>query len=144
MNWFFPAFLAAVVWGLSYAITEKVVDRVPVPIVAFWGSLFTCASFAIVLLATGGGFSPWRMFGSGVSGMFFATEACFVVAQLCILYAVKNSGNATAASIIEVSYPLWVFVFSAAIFGEVKLNLQGVVGGLFVLAGTIIFQTSTK
>jgi drug/metabolite transporter (DMT)-like permease len=46
--------------------------------------------------------------------------------------------NATLASLIEISYPLFVAFFAWLFFREVQWNLPTIVGGLLTLGGVAV------
>jgi drug/metabolite transporter (DMT)-like permease len=45
------------------------------------------------------------------------------------------SKNATLASLIEISYPVFVAVFAYLLFREIHVNPSVIIGGLLVFAG---------
>lgn len=70
---------------------------------------------------------PWIILSSITSFL-----ACFFSVN-----AVKYCGASTAA-MIEISYPLWVILFTWLIKGESNLNFNTLLGGFFILVGTYI------
>jgi drug/metabolite transporter (DMT)-like permease len=55
-----------------------------------------------------------------------------------LTYAAMGAKNPTLASLIEVSYPLFVVFFTWVFFREIQLNAMTCMGGLLVLAGVMV------
>ena len=55
-----------------------------------------------------------------------------------LLFVSIDSKNATLASLIEISYPVFVVLFAYVLFRDVHLNASVLVGGLLVFAGVAI------
>ena len=49
-----------------------------------------------------------------------------------------SAKNPTLASLIEISYPIFVVVFAWLFFREMQLNAMTLFGGLLVLAGVSV------
>ncbi len=59
-----------------------------------------------------------------------------------LLYLSVNSKNATLASLIEITYPVFVVLFAYLFFRQVHVNTSVIFGGLMILvgAGLIIYN----
>jgi drug/metabolite transporter (DMT)-like permease len=64
------------------------------------------------------------------------TLATATAAALCILGSIKLLGAGTSA-VLEISYPLFVALFSVFLF-QGQLQLPVVIGGLFIFVGAAI------
>jgi len=63
----------------------------------------------------------------------------FALANVLSFYAIQAK-NATLASIIEVSYPLFIIIIAWVLFRESALNISVIIGGLLIFTGiSIIF-----
>ena len=140
MNWIILALLSAIFWGLSYSLIEKVLVNISATLLTFYSSLFVCVSMIVILLIKKENFSPNELLKSNNLYYFLGSESCFVIANLCILYSIAKSKNATISSLIEITYPMWVLLFSFLIFRECKLNFGGVIGGILIFIGIIILS----
>jgi drug/metabolite transporter (DMT)-like permease len=60
------------------------------------------------------------------------------LAGTSLVYLAINSRNATLASLIEISYPLFVAIFSYVLFRQMHINTSVVIGGILVMAGTAL------
>jgi drug/metabolite transporter (DMT)-like permease len=63
-----------------------------------------------------------------VIGMTSLAGAAFV-------YLAIGNKNATLASLIEITYPVFVALFSYLMFRHVQVNASVILGGLMVMAG---------
>lgn len=67
----------------------------------------------------------------------------FVMANLISYYAI-SSKNATMASLIEISYPVFTAFFAFAIFKEIQFNITSLIGAFFIFAGVILVFVGSK
>jgi drug/metabolite transporter (DMT)-like permease len=49
-----------------------------------------------------------------------------------------SAKNPTLASLIEISYPFFVVLFTWVFFRQCQLNLSTMIGGLLILAGVFV------
>jgi drug/metabolite transporter (DMT)-like permease len=49
-----------------------------------------------------------------------------------------NEKNATMASLLEISYPLFIILFSLIFLRQVHLNAAGLAGAVLILAGCVL------
>lgn len=135
--WFFMALGAAILWGLGYAMTEKLLDLKMTPsfILLLTGAL--SLPFYVSMSLLGGELkSGFELFKTDMK-VFVLTIACvlcYVVANYLILYSIVGK-NATLASLIEISYPIFTIFFVWLLFGKFDLNSYTIAGGALILAG---------
>lgn len=132
------AFLAAVLWGLTYCLDEKVLDSLSVP------KLYLLHSTCGVLVA--GAILLWQ--GHSLGGLLHVAPASVslpllavtlvtaTAAAFAILGSIQLLGAGTSA-VLEISYPLFVAVFSVLLFHG-QLELPVVIGGIFIFIGSAI------
>jgi len=136
--WVVYAIIAAVFWGMNYALTEKVLHSIaPVTLLAlemFVGTLvFSVASY----------FTTWaqdKVTLASQPDVFWLTIAEIVVLLLGSFFIIISiySKNATVAGIIELIYPLFIILFTWLFFGENHVNASVVIGGMFIFVGVLI------
>lgn len=141
--WFYYALSAAIIWGISYALTDRLLQQgvsvsllmlieatLIVPTVIFLSMKLSPIKGVDVI------FSNPRIF---LMAIFVALTA--VVGTTLILLSITEK-NATLASFVEISYPLFVFIFSMIFFRDVQLNMGTALGAFLVTAGiaTIYFK----
>lgn len=144
MFWFYMSLATAVLWGITYASTEQIVKTVDMKtylaiscivsatIYLIWGYFDGCIKKDLageqIYIA-----SPWITLSCLCS--FFA---CY-----CSVAAVKY-GGASYASIIEISYPVWVIVFTSMITGKNQVTLSTILGGVLIFLGTLVVMRSNN
>lgn len=140
---FMLAVLAAVLWGLTYCLDERVLASLPV----FKLYFLHCVCGALIA----GAILVYR--GTSLSGLFAidtATSSLPLVgltlvtataAALSILGSIQLLG-ASQSAVLEISYPLFVAIFSVLFFGG-QLQLPVVLGGVFIFIGSAIIVLAT-
>ncbi len=142
--WFLYPLCAAMLWGINYSCTEKILSKgispsflIAIESVLFF-PVFICLS--LWLGKAKGGFdvvvgdkSTWPLLGA----IIVCSMAASYMATLSI-----QARNATISSLIELSYPLFIVFFTWLFFREFHLTAYSALGGVFVLAG--VFLISVK
>lgn len=134
MPWYLAALAAAVVWGLHYPLVAHALRHLS----AVGVLLLTTLGIAVLALIN----------VKGVASDFAALRALdargrFLVMLLpltsllgsWLLYVSIGQKNATLASLIEISYPVFVALFAYALFRETTLDALTLLGAALVFAG---------
>jgi drug/metabolite transporter (DMT)-like permease len=139
--WYVTALGAALVWGVHYPLVDFALKRISL------FSVMLLSVLPIVLLAP--------LFYKQLSGDIDIVKALSVTEQWTIgfigltslvgaalLYLSIAGKNATLASLIEITYPVFVVFFSYALFKQIHINASVLVGGALVItgAGLIIYN----
>ena len=135
---FILAVLAAVLWGLTYCLDERVLASLSVFKLYFLHCVCGVLVAGVILLAQGA--SPASLLaidttkvGLPLVGLTLVTATA---AALAILGSIQFLG-ASKSAVLEISYPLFVVLFSVLFF-QGQLQLPVVVGGLFIFIGSAI------
>lgn len=132
------AVLAAVLWGLTYCLDERVLAGMSVTRLYFLHCLCGTVVAGGFLLARG--HSPAAIFrlDATTAGLPLValTLATATAAALCILGSIQLLG-AHRSAVLEISYPLFVALFSTLFF-QGRLEPPVMIGGGFILAGAAI------
>jgi drug/metabolite transporter (DMT)-like permease len=144
--WFIYAFSAAVIWGISYAASGRAIERGIPPVLFFtlYAAVATVMGLA-ALLATGRLGTLLRIAqiaGDDLIWLVIAVVTSGLGALL--IYLAIGEKNATIASLIEISYPLFVAFFAWLFFREVQFNLLTILGGLLILTGVAIVYLANR
>lgn len=138
--WLIYSLGAAILWGINYAASGRVMQRGVSPAHLFLLDLI----FAVVViggLTVGAGRSRGvlaEVRQLGPDWVWLATAmVCSTAGGLAIFKAI-DSRNATLASLIEVSYPFFVAVFAWLFFRETQFNWPTVLGGCLILSGVAV------
>jgi drug/metabolite transporter (DMT)-like permease len=138
------ALAAALLWGLTYSLDERVLAGVAAERLYFLHSLCGCVVGGAILLARGHSVADiLRLDAAGVSrGLLLVTVVTGAVAALAILASIQSLG-ATRAAVLEISYPLFVALFSAVLFRE-RIDAAVLAGGGFIALGAAIIVTASR
>jgi len=118
------AIAASVLWGLTYCLDERVLSSLSVFKLYFLHCLCGALVAGVILLVQGD--SPATL-------VSFDTAKA---AALSILGSIRLLG-ADKSAVLEISYPLFVALFSVLFF-KGQLQLPVVLGGIFIFIGSAI------
>jgi drug/metabolite transporter (DMT)-like permease len=132
---------AAIIWGISYAASGRVIGRGITPLVFFFlYTLFGAAAAAGALTLTGKtGTLLAEVRGLGTDWIWLVVAVVSSAAGGLLIYMAIGEKNATLASLIEISYPFFVAVFAWLFFRETQFNWPTILGGILTLGGVAVF-----
>lgn len=138
--WLIYAVAASLCWGMSYAACGPMLKKGLSPLVLFFGYTVLGLIGAVVMLLSSGKFSvALKLEGlerSDIGWFFFSILGSALGAYLT--YAAMSAKNPTLASLIEISYPIFVVAFTWLFFRENELNSMTFIGGFLVIAGVSV------
>lgn len=132
--WYVTALGAAVIWGIHYPLVDFALKRVSLfsvllltvlPVVLLMPLFLRDVAQDLNLVRT----LPVR------EQVTIAAIALTSLLATVLLYLSIAGKNATLASLIEITYPVFVVFFSYILFRHLHLNVSVIVGGLMVMAG---------
>ena len=132
------AVLASVLWGLTYCLDERVLSSVSVFKLYFLHCLCGVVVAGTILLAQGTSPAGLLTFDRAKASLPLVglTLVTATAAALSILGSIQLLGAGKSA-VLEISYPLFVALFSVLLF-EGRLQLPVVIGGIFIFIGSAI------
>lgn len=132
------AVLASILWGLTYCLDERVLASLSVFKLYFLHCLCGVLVAGVVLLIQGS--SPAALFSIDTAKaslpLVGLTLITATAAALSILSSIQLLGAGKSA-VLEISYPLFVALFSVLLF-KGQLQPQVMLGGLFIFVGSAI------
>lgn len=138
--WIIYAVTAAVLWGMSYAASGRVIEKGLAPL-----SLFVCytgfgAIAGMIALFCTGRFTDFtgELRSMRAEWIWFLLSVAGAATGSLLIYLAIGEKNATVASLIEISYPLFVALFAWVFFRETQFNWQTAVGGGLILCGVAV------
>lgn len=135
---FILAVLASVLWGLTYCLDERVLSSLSVFKLYFLHCLCGMLVAGVILLVQGT--SPAGLFSIDTAKaslpLIGLTLITATAAALSILGSIQLLG-ANKSAVLEISYPLFVALFSVLLF-KGQLQLPVVLGGIFIFIGSAI------
>jgi drug/metabolite transporter (DMT)-like permease len=138
MSWWGYALLSAACWGIQYVLMETLFRRVDFAAAFSFLSLANGILVAAILWVLypkqnwGRLSESWSVIGLVFLYLIFGTGA-YLFNALAI-----NQKNATLASLLEISYPLFIILFTALFFREIHLDLVGMIGAILILLGCVL------
>jgi len=141
MLWLMYALAAALIWGFNYAVSGRLLEKGLSPQTLFFIDLvFGTVVVGLVLTVSG----KWQAAMAQVRGLdrgdlawLLLTVVAATAAGLLIFLSI-GAKNATLASLIEVTYPLFTAFFAWILFRQATLNAATVIGALLIFAGVLI------
>jgi drug/metabolite transporter (DMT)-like permease len=132
------AVLAAVLWGLTYCLDERVLESLPVFKLYFLHCVCGALIAGAILLYRGTSLGGLLSIDTTKSSLPLVglTLVTATAAALAILGSIQVLG-ASKSAVLEISYPLFVAVFSVLFFGG-QLQFSVVLGGVFIFIGSAI------
>ena len=130
--------IVAITWGVQYAILDKVLVSVPIVVLCFVSSIFNTIFFG-VLFYLGNYSSDFKKYfaDKNILRLFILITILYLVSSSLILVAIKNK-NATVASLIEISYPIFVVLFSYLFYKNVHLNIGNSIWWILILVWIVL------
>jgi len=133
----FCAILASVLWGVEYALAERVYKDVSVYTVLFHSSILSLILMPVL---------AWNHIVSDTckllqfSNLTFWYSVIMIIGMLASIMIAKSIQltNATAAGLIEISYPFFIILFSFLFFGKINLTKELFIGGVFIFTGIAV------
>jgi drug/metabolite transporter (DMT)-like permease len=144
--WIVYALAASVIWGVSYAASGRVIERGMAPLsFFFYYAAFGALAGALALAATGrlGGLAT-ELKGLGPDWVWLTVALVSSAAGTLLIYVAIGEKNATLASLIEISYPLFVAVFAWLFFRQVEFNALTLVGAGLIMSGVALVYLANR
>ena len=135
---YFLAILAAALWGLNYALDQRALSSLPVLKLYFLHSIFGVVVSAAIWVGMGRPLAHLSLFSThSISLRLIALTLVIGTAAGLVIFASIQALNASRASVIEISYPFFVALFSYLLFGE-TINWAVLAGGATIFCGAAI------
>lgn len=137
LPWYVAALGAAVVWGIHYPLLDYALKRISLVSVLFLTAvpIALLAPFFYKTLAAD--YQAFRELAWRAQAPILALTVTTVAGAVLLLLSIAGK-NATFASLIEISYPVFVVLFAWLLFREVHLSASVVAGGVLVFAGVAL------
>jgi drug/metabolite transporter (DMT)-like permease len=132
--WYVTALGAALVWGIHYPLVDFALKRISVFSVLLMTVLPILLLMPLFLRDVARDLDTFRLLPGTEQGMIAAIGLTSLLGAV-LLYLSIAGKNATLASLIEITYPVFVAFFAYVMFRHIHLNASVIVGGLLVIAG---------
>lgn len=136
--------IVAITRWILYALLDKLLLTMPIVILCFASSVFNSIFFAIIFWfgKYNVGFKKYFEQWNNLT-LFIIVTVLFLVANALILVAIKSK-NATVASLIEISYPIFVVLFSYIFWKNIHLNFWTIIWWVMILWWIVLVYLFNK
>ncbi|MDJ0861589.1 MAG: EamA family transporter [Gammaproteobacteria bacterium] len=135
--WYLTALAAALVWGIHYPLIDNALKKlsvtavllltaVPILLIAPWFRSTLLTDYRTLYHL------PWAE-----KLPILALSVTSLSASILLFLSIESK-NATLASLIEITYPMFVALFAYLLFRDVHLTPSAFTGGLLVFLGVAI------
>ena len=137
---FIYAIGASIVWGLAYTLDQLILESVSHLVLLFVHSvLASVVTLPLILLLEPRGLVAFSQTLQTLTWLVLATVTLAVLAGFFILASIKAL-DAQTASIIEISYPFFVVLFSMLIFRSTPSAAFFLGAGLLFIGSFIVIR----
>jgi drug/metabolite transporter (DMT)-like permease len=141
--WFAAAAAASALWGLEYVLLGRLFSQRVTPLFLLSIQMFvggiTLGGICIANRSVGAQFAL-VLADRGVLFVLVLSTAVFAVANLLIATSIKG-GSPLLAGLVEISYPLFILLFSMAMGRTAPLDLRTLIGGGLIVCGAALLQS---
>ena len=129
---------AALAWGLAYTIDQKILADTSPAVLLFVSFIIGAILLLPAVLAQGGSLVSVLNLGKTRLLLILFSIGLATLANYLIFASIERVG-ASLASVFEIAYPFFVFLFSFFIFGS-EINASVIAGSLLIFAGSAIIM----
>lgn len=137
LPWYVTALSAAIIWGVHYPLIDFAMKRLSIYSVLLIGVLPIVFLMPVFLRDVAKDVVVFRQLPTGEQWLILAVALTSTLGAV-FLYLSVNCKNATLASLIEITYPLFVVLFAYLLFRQAHVNGSVIFGGLMILTGSMI------
>lgn len=127
---------ASLTWGLVYVFDQKILTELSPVTLLFAQALLTVFVLAPFVYLQGDAVESIRNVSKTTGVFLLGTLVLTVLANMLILYSIQYLGAATA-SMLEITYPLFVVFFALLFFGTLP-SVYVLIGGILILIGAML------
>ena len=139
--WYLTAVGCAVIWGIHYPLIEFAVKRISIYSVLLISVLPVLFLMPVFMRTLANDIDTYRLLPTSEQ-LIIATVSLTSTLGAVLIYVTIDNKNATLASLIEITYPIFVVLFAYLFFKQLHVNASVIIGGVMILsgAGLIIYN----
>lgn len=132
--WYITALGAALIWGIHYPLIDNALKKI---------SLFSVLLLTVIPIlliapffsaALANDYETFKTLGTTDKLSVAAIGLTSLLASSLLFMSIESK-NATLASLIEITYPVFVALFSFILFKHSHINPSVILGGILVITG---------
>jgi uncharacterized membrane protein len=146
MAWLIYALGAAVIWGINYAVSGRLLERgVSPPTLFLVDLLFGTMAMVVLISFTGRWNATLAELTNARADTFWLIVAAMAATSAGMLIFLSiEAKNATLSSLIEVTYPLFTAFFAWILFRQSTINLATLIGAALIFVGVLIVARGNR
>jgi len=139
--WYVTALGAALMWGIHYPLIDFAMKRLSVYSVLLLSVIPVFLLLPVFMRQIAEDIDVYRLLPSSEQLLIAAVGITSTLGAVFVYMSISNK-NATLASLIEITYPLFVALFAYLFFKQWHVNASVIIGGVMILtgAGLIIYN----
>lgn len=138
--WFFYALGASLFWGMGYVLSEKLLREGLTPaFIMTAASILSLPIWLAIASASGDLKSGLEYIGRNKDKalLLVLTALMPIGGNFLILLGIAGK-NATLASLVEISYPIFTFIFAWLILKDIQLTWGTAFGAMLIISGIAV------
>lgn len=137
LPWYVTAIGAAVVWGIHYPLIDFAMKRLSIFGVLLLGVIPVFLLMPLFLRELASDVDAFKLLPGKEQWTILAITVTSTTGAVLLYLSIHNK-NPALASLLEITYPLFVIFFSYVFFRQLHVNTSVAVGGLLILSGAAI------
>jgi drug/metabolite transporter (DMT)-like permease len=141
LPWYLAALVAAITWGIYYPLVDMALKRISLYSVILLSMIPVMLAIPLFLNTIRNDIETVRTLPTSEQWVFAVLGLIGLFGEVMVYTAITGK-NATLASLIEMTYPLFVVIFTYVFYKQMYITPSVLVGGLMILvgAGLIIYN----
>ena len=135
--WYVAALGAAVTWGIYYPLADMALKKISIYSVILLSMIPVLLVLPIFIKSVNNDIAVVRGLPWSEQWIFLILGLIGLVGEVLVYTAITGK-NATLASLIEMTYPVFVVIFAYLFYREMHVTPSVFVGGLLILTGAAI------
>lgn len=141
LPWWTLALLAALFWGASYPLTERVLRDYSWQTVLAIEAVAHVLLFGLIAWLSPTRIEDWQTAQARPDTLWvFALLVAVNLGALIFVTVSIGAKNSTLAAMVEASYLVWIPLFALFITGSSGLNWATAFGSVLILAGCVVLM----
>lgn len=141
LPWYIAALAAAITWGIYYPLVEMALKRISLYSVILLSMIPVLLAMPLFMRTISHDIETVRQLPSSEQWIILSLGLIGLFGEVMVYLAITGK-NATLASLIEMTYPLFVVLFAWLFYRQMDVTPSVAIGGLMILvgAGLIIYN----
>jgi len=141
MPWYVAALGAAITWGIYYPLVDMALKRISLYSVILLSMIPVFLVLPVFLKTVSADIETVKSLPVSEQWVFALLGLIGLFGEVMVYLAISGK-NATLASLIEMTYPLFVVFFAYVFYRQMHVTASVFIGGLMILigAGLIIYN----